>query len=53
MKPGGREEIILLASDTAAGGRRSVRPARFSVQQLTSKGEVVGGSTFVFKPAKG
>ncbi len=51
MKAGGREEIILLAMRT--GDRRSARPARFIVQQLTSKDEVVGGSTFVFKPAKG
>ncbi|MGH3331642.1 MAG: WD40/YVTN/BNR-like repeat-containing protein [Nocardioidaceae bacterium] len=51
MKAGGREEILLLAR-----GAAELRPdslARATVQQLTTKGELVGGSTFVFKPAKG
>lgn len=50
-KAGGREEIILLARGAAQP--RSESPARDTVQQLTTKGEVVGGSTFVFKSARG
>ena len=34
-----------------AKGRRPAGPRRATVQQLTTKGEVVGGSTFVFKTA--
>jgi hypothetical protein len=50
MKAGSREEIMLLATGIPGSGR-SDAPARFTVQQLTAKGEVVGGSTFVFKAA--
>jgi hypothetical protein len=50
MRAGSREEIILLARGPAKG-RRQAGPRRATVQQLTTKGEVVGGSTFVFKTA--
>ncbi len=47
---GGHEQILLLASGVRRR-RRPDSPARWTVQQLTTKGEVVGGSTFVFKSA--
>jgi hypothetical protein len=50
MKTSGREEILLLVRGAAE--RRSESPARVTVQQLTTKGDIVGGSTFVFKPAE-
>ncbi len=50
LRVGGHEQIVLLAR---AGRRRGTGPSRVSVQQLTTKGELVGGSTFVFRPAKG
>lgn len=41
VKAGGREQILLLAMGSGE--------ARFVVQQLTTKGELVGGSTFIFR----
>jgi len=49
IRPGGSEEMVLLAR---AARRRSSDPIRVAVQQLTAKGELVGGSTFVFRRAK-
>lgn len=50
MRSGGREQILLLARGSADLGPDSL--ARASVQQLTTRGELVGGSTFVFKAAR-
>jgi hypothetical protein len=47
---GNREEIILLSKE-ARGSAPVGAPASFTIQQLTSTGEVVGGITFVFRPA--
>ena len=52
IRPGGSEEIVLLARGPARGGRLG-DPVRVAVQQLTSKGELVGGSTFVFRRSEG
>ena len=50
IRPGESEEMVLLARGSL---ERSAETIRVAVQQLTAKGELVGGSTFVFRPAKG
>ena len=51
LKPGGVERILLLPK--VATTRKRKPPTRVSFQQLTTGGEVVGGSTFVLRQAKG
>ena len=48
---GDRDEIILLVRTGSEPA--SPAPVRVTVQQLTTKAEVVGGSTFVFKAGEG
>jgi len=50
LGPVGSDEVLLLARGVAAP--QDDEPVRFSVQQMTTGGRLVGGSTFVFKPAK-
>jgi hypothetical protein len=51
LRAGGAEQILLLAR--GVGAPHAEEPGRFTVQQLTTRGELVGGSTFVFVPAQG
>jgi hypothetical protein len=47
---GGLDEIMLLARGVTTP--QSDEPWRFTVQQMTTTGDIVGGSTFVFKQTK-
>ena len=50
LKAGGFDEIMLLARGVTTP--QSNEPWRFTVEQLAATGEIVGGSTFIFKQAE-
>jgi hypothetical protein len=52
IEAGAREDVMLLIRSGELKRAESRAPARLTLQQTTARGEVVGGSTFVFKPAK-
>jgi hypothetical protein len=49
IRAGGRERILLLATGT---DKQTETPPRYVVQQLTTKGDLIGGSTFIFPQAQ-
>ena len=51
LQAGSADEVLLLAR--GADAARGTDPARFTLQQLTTRGELVGGSTFVFRTTRG
>jgi hypothetical protein len=51
LKAGAGDEIMLLARGTDRP--KSEEPARFAIQQVTTTGQLAGGSTFVFRQARG
>ncbi|MFL6664396.1 MAG: WD40/YVTN/BNR-like repeat-containing protein [Rhizobacter sp.] len=52
IKPGAREDVMLLLRSGAVDPGKGEVLASWTLQQTTDKGEVVGGSTFVFRAAK-
>jgi hypothetical protein len=51
LQAGDSDQIMFLARGVTTP--QSDEPWRFTLQQVTTTGETVGGSTFVFKQAKG
>jgi len=53
VKANGREDFMLLVRSGALRRPSPAPLASMTVQQVSANGQVVGGSTFVFKAAKG
>jgi hypothetical protein len=50
IEAGAREEIVFLIRSGQIEPTNPAPLASFAVEQTTERGELVGGSTFVFKP---
>jgi hypothetical protein len=50
IRAGGREQLLLLATGT---DNQTDSLPRYVIQQLTTRGDLIGGSTFIFRQARG